>query len=122
MREDNKNCYKAQSYASSRALIEALQLDKNKVTTSFQSRLGRTPWIKPYTDVVLKELADKGVKKLAVFCPSFVADCLETLEENGIRNKEFFIEHGGKEFDLIPCVNADDYWVKALSALIRCRV
>ncbi|MBL9019975.1 MAG: ferrochelatase, partial [Myxococcales bacterium] len=74
------NCYRAQSYATARALAGRLGLAPETYTVCFQSRLGRTPWIQPYTDVVLDEMAARGVKKLAVFCPAFVADCLETLE------------------------------------------
>ena len=82
---ENAHCYRAQCFATSRALEAALQLSPQQVTTSFQSRLGRTPWIRPYTDEILVELAAKGVRRLAVLCPAFTTDCLETLEEIGIR-------------------------------------
>ncbi|HLU69813.1 MAG TPA: ferrochelatase, partial [Fibrobacteria bacterium] len=91
----NAFCYRAQCYATTRALTARLGLDPAQVSTSFQSRLGRTPWIKPYTDEVLVHLARAGVKRLAVFSPSFVADCLETLEEMSIRGLETFVEAGG---------------------------
>jgi ferrochelatase len=85
----------------------------------FQSRLGRTPWIKPYTDVVLDELARAGKKRLCVFCPAFVADCLETLEEIGLRAHEQFVAAGGESLTLVPSLNASPAWVDALVALLR---
>jgi ferrochelatase len=113
----NAFCYRAQSFATTRALVERLGVDPSKTSTSFQSRLGRTPWIKPYTDVVLEDLAKKGVKRLAVFSPSFVADCLETLEEMAIRSAESFKEAGGEDLILIPALNATAPWVRAAAAL-----
>jgi ferrochelatase len=86
---------------------------------SFQSRLGKTPWITPHTDVVLDELAKKGVKRLAVMCPAFVADCLETLEEIGIRAREQFKAAGGEELTLVPSLNASPAWVDAVAAIAR---
>jgi protoporphyrin/coproporphyrin ferrochelatase len=117
--EANKNCYKAQSYATARVLATKLNLNQNQWSVAFQSRLGITPWISPYTDIVLKELADKGMKRLAVFCPSFVADCLETLEEIQIRAKEDFIRFGGEDLVLIPSLNSNSGWVSALSLMLK---
>ena len=111
-------CYRAQCYATSRKLAEALKLPADKWSVSFQSRLGRTPWIQPYTDEVIKELPGKGVKKIAVMSPSFTADCLETLEELNIRAREDFLEAGGEEFQYIPCPNARDDWVQALAGMV----
>ncbi|KTD65861.1 ferrochelatase [Legionella shakespearei] len=110
----NQGCYKAQCYETSRQLADELQLHTGQYSTSFQSRLGKTPWIKPYTDEVLTELAAQGIKNLAICCPSFVADCLETLEEIGLRAKEQWIESGGKEFNLIPCLNDSPAWIEAI--------
>lgn len=115
----NRSCYRAQCYATSRALAAALALPADRVTTAFQSRLGRTPWIRPYTDLVLPELAARGVKRLAVLCPSFVADCLETLEEIGLRAREQWRELGGDAFHLVACPNEHPAWVAALAALVR---
>ena len=115
----NRHCYRAQCFASTRALATALGLDAARHSISFQSRLGRTPWIRPYTDDVLPELASRGVRRLAVLCPSFVADCLETLEEIGIRARDQWMEVGGEDFLLIPCLNAEPRWVKAVADLIR---
>ena len=87
-------------------------------TVCFQSRLGRTPWITPHTDVVIDELA-KTHKRLAVFCPAFVADCLETLEEIGIRAKEQWLAAGGEELVLVPSLNATPAWIDAVCALAQ---
>ena len=86
---------------------------------TFQCRLGRTPWIKPYTDLVLPELAGKGVKRLAVFCPAFVADCLETLEEIGIRGEGPVPGAGGEALTLVPSLNAHPSWVRGLTQMLR---
>jgi ferrochelatase len=115
----NAYCYRAQSFATTRALVSRLGLDPAHVSTAFQSRLGRTPWIKPYTDEVLETLAHAGVKRLSVFSPSFVADCLETLEELTIRAAETFIEAGGEALELVPALNANDAWVRAAAGIIR---
>jgi ferrochelatase len=110
-------CYRAQCFATARALAERLGV--TDYTVSFQSRLGRTPWIKPYTDVLLDELAKKGVKRLAVMCPAFVADCLETLEEIGLRARAQFKAAGGEELVLVPSLNATPAWIDAVCAIAR---
>lgn len=108
-------CYRHQVYATSSALQAALELPNERVTTSFQSRLGRLPWLTPYTDQVLKELPTRGVQKLLVACPAFVADNLETLEEIAIQGEETFIEAGGESLTMVPCLNADPAWVQVLA-------
>jgi ferrochelatase len=115
----NRSCYRAQCFATARALARALALPDDRYSVSFQSRLGRTPWIRPYTDERLAELAASGVRRLAVLCPAFVADCLETLEEIGIRGREQWREAGGEALHLVPCPNAHPHWVEALAARIR---
>lgn len=115
---ENRTCYRAQCYASARAIAQQLELPPDRFTVSFQSRLGRTPWIRPYTDETLAMLARKGVKRLAVLCPAFTADCLETLEEIGIRARETFLEHGGEDLQLVPSLNAHPAWVEAVVDLI----
>ncbi len=115
----NRYCYRAQCYATARGLAARLGLAADGHSVAFQSRLGRTPWIKPYTDVLLDELAKRGVKRLAVLCPAFVADCLETLEEIGIRAREQFRAAGGEELTLVPCVNATAPWADAVAAMAR---
>lgn len=112
----NAHCYRAQCFATSRALTARLGL--TSVSTSFQSRLGRTPWIKPYSDIVLKELAARGVKRLAVLSPSFVADCLETLEEIAMRGAEDFKAAGGEELLLVPSLNDHPRWIEALAHMV----
>lgn len=117
--DGNRNCYRAQCFATARALAATLGLASGAWSISFQSRLGRTPWIKPYTDEVIPELAKQGVRKLAVFCPAFVADCLETLEEIGIRARNDFLAAGGEALELITSLNAEPVWVEALEQLVR---
>jgi protoporphyrin/coproporphyrin ferrochelatase len=116
--EANFRCYRAHCFATSRLLTERLGLDPQKVTTSFQSRLGRTPWIQPFTDVVLDELPRAGVKRLLVACPSFVTDCLETLEEVGIRAAEQFKAAGGEALVLTPCLNDDPRWLDGMARML----
>jgi ferrochelatase len=115
----NRDCYRAQCFATARALAARLALQPGSWSVCFQSRLGRTPWIKPWTDVRLDELAREGKKRLVVFSPAFVADCLETLEEIGLRASEQFTAAGGERLALVPSLNASDAWVEALVALLR---
>lgn len=115
----NSSCYRAQCLRTSAALIRALNLNASNVSSAFQSRLGRTPWIKPYTDELLMTLAAKGVKRLAVACPSFVADCLETLEEIGLRAKTQWLNLGGEQLTLIPALNDHPSWIETLTRMVR---
>lgn len=115
----HKTCYRAQCLATVRAFIEQANIPTHKFSISFQSRLGRDPWLKPYTDCEFERLAQSGVKKMLVICPAFVSDCLETLEEIALRGKETFIEAGGKEFVLIPCLNEHPRWLDALETMIH---
>jgi ferrochelatase len=114
-------CYRAQCYATATALAGALAVPAGAWSVAFQSRLGRTPWIRPYTDERLPELAASGVKRLAVLCPAFVADCLETLEEIGIRAREQWRACGGDELLLVPSLNASPVFVATLAAIVRRR-
>jgi protoporphyrin/coproporphyrin ferrochelatase len=116
---DNRNCYRAQCFATARALAARLALADGSWSVSFQSRLGRTRWIHPYTDAVIRQLAAQGKKRLVVFCPAFTADCLETLEELGIRGKEQFIAEGGERLTLVPSLNATPAWADAVVGLAR---
>jgi ferrochelatase len=113
----NPNCYRAQSFATARALATRLALAADRYTICFQSRLGRTPWIEPYTDHVIDRLGRSGTKRLAVMCPAFVADCLETVEEIGIRARAQWKLAGGDELVLIPSLNATQPWVDAVCAI-----
>lgn len=116
---ENALCYRAQCFRTARALAAALKLSESRYSVSFQSRLGRTPWIQPFTDHVLPVLARQGVRKLMVLCPSFVADCLETLEEIAIRARADFQRMGGEDLYLVPSLNSHEAWVKAVNRLMR---
>lgn len=116
-----RRCYRAQCFVTTDALVAALGLDPARTSTTFQSRLGPRAWIEPYTDVELPKLAEQGIRRLAVFCPSFVADCLETLEEVGIRLREQWRELGGEDLWLAPCPNGDARFGRAVADWIRRR-
>lgn len=115
----NRTCYRAQCFASARAIAQEVGLDPQQVKVTFQSRLGRTPWISPYTDHVVREAAASGARKVLVVCPSFVADCLETLEEIAVRERESFIEAGGEDLRLVASLN--DTWAERAAALLKRR-
>jgi protoporphyrin/coproporphyrin ferrochelatase len=115
----NQHCYRAQCFETSRLLVKALGLKEGSYTTSFQSRLGSDPWIKPYSDVVIKELAEKGVKKVLTFSPAFVADCLETTIEIGVEYDELFKEAGGEEWQLVDSLNDSALWIDLLEELVK---
>lgn len=115
---NHTNCYRAQCFATSDLLIKSLSLNPTQVTTAFQSRLGKTPWIKPYTDEVLTKIAANGVKKLLVVCPSFVVDCLETLEEIDIRMRKQWLDLGGEQFTLVPSLNETESWVNSITTIL----
>ena len=118
----NQNCYRAQCFETARAIAARLQLHSDDYTVSFQSRLGRAEWIGPNTVDVFQDLAHRGVKRIAVACPSFVCDCLETLEEMAMRGRETFIEAGGESFQLIPSLNADAIWAETIAKWIAANV
>jgi ferrochelatase len=117
--EVNRNCYRAQCHATTEALAGLLGIPPERRILCFQSRLGRSPWIRPFTDEVVVDLARSGVKRAVILSPAFVADCLETIEELGLRAAESFREHGGDELRLVPCVNASDAWVEAVIEIAR---
>jgi protoporphyrin/coproporphyrin ferrochelatase len=112
-------CYRAQCYQTTKAFTEMAGIPREKHSLSFQSRLGKDPWLKPYTDFEFERLAKQGVKKLLVICPAFVSDCLETVEEIGMRGRESFVQAGGKEFDQIPCLNEHPLWIDALVKMVN---
>jgi protoporphyrin/coproporphyrin ferrochelatase len=115
----NKHCYSAQCYQTAFAIAAKMGLPKEKYTISFQSRLGRDPWLQPYTDKTLEEQLKAGNKKILVFSPAFVADCLETIIEIGHEYKEDFIEEGGEKLDLVESLNDNDKWVEAIYQMVR---
>jgi len=112
-------CYRQQAFATASAVAARLSLAPQGWQLSFQSRLGRVRWLTPYTDAVLDELPRAGVRTLAVVCPAFVADNLETLEEIDIRGRARFLAAGGESFTLIPCLNAEPTWVEAVAHWCR---
>ena len=116
---ERPGCYRFQCYQTSSNLVKQLGLDKSQYSISFQSRLGKTPWIKPYTDHTIASLAEKGIKNLNVACPSFMVDCLETLEEIGMAAREQWKALGGENFKLIPCLNSQDIWIDALKEIVN---
>jgi len=109
-------CYRAQCLATVRAFVRKTWVPSHSV--AFQSRLGKDPWLTPHTDDELRRLASIGVKRLCVICPAFVADCLETIEEIGMRGREIFLDAGGREYRLIPCLNDHPLWIEALQAMV----
>ncbi|NIJ45392.1 ferrochelatase [Wenyingzhuangia heitensis] len=108
-------CYRHQCYETTKQVVNKLGLQPGFYSTSFQSRLGKDPWLQPYTDTTINDRAQNGIKKLAVVTPAFVADCLETIEEIGMEAKEEFEENTGKVFKTIPCLNDRDDWVNVVS-------
>jgi protoporphyrin/coproporphyrin ferrochelatase len=112
-------CYRAQCFKTMAAFIAQAGIPANQCSISFQSRLGRDPWLKPYTDFELVELPKRGFKKLLVICPAFVSDCLETLEEIGLRGRDAFLSAGGEWFAQIPCLNGHPLWISALEKMVR---
>jgi ferrochelatase len=114
----NRFCYRAQCIQTAKGIASRLGLGPEQHEVSFQSRLTKN-WITPFTDLRLKALPGEGHKRVAVLCPAFVADCLETIEEIGIRGREDFEAAGGEELRLVPCVNADPAWVEGVAALVR---
>jgi protoporphyrin/coproporphyrin ferrochelatase len=111
-------CYRAQCFKTVAAFVQQAGVRQGKYSVSFQSRLGRDPWLKPYTDYELAQLPARGVKRLLVICPAFVSDCLETLEEIGIRGRETFMSAGGTQFAQIPCLNEHPLWLEALEKMV----
>ncbi len=111
--------YFCECHKTSRLIAEALSLNESECITTFQSRFGREPWLQPYTDETLKQLPEKGVKSVQVFCPGFAADCLETLEEIAQENRHYFMNNGGEFFQYIPALNAEEHHINALANIIR---
>jgi ferrochelatase len=115
--EENKFCYKATAYATTRLLAEKLNIPKEKYTVCFQSRLDEG-WVKPYSDQVVIECAKKGMKKILVFSPAFTADCLETIIEIGDEYQELFHQHGGEKVQLVESLNDHPLWIECLKDLV----
>ena len=112
-------CYRSQCFKTTAAFVQKADIPSDKYSISFQSRLGRTPWLSPYTDFELSRLAKSGIKKILIICPAFVSDCLETLEEISIRGRDTFVQAGGSELVRIPCLNEHPLWLCALEEMIN---
>ncbi|MCK5678952.1 MAG: ferrochelatase, partial [Flavobacteriaceae bacterium] len=115
----HQTCYRHQCLETTKSIVKSLGLKDGSYSNSFQSRLLKDPWLKPYTDFELKRLPKEGVRNLAVITPAFVADCLETLEEIAIEGKIQFLENGGYNFKHIPCLNDNNYWVSTVTKWIE---
>ena len=116
--EKNQFCYRAQCFETSRLLAKELNIPEEKYKVAFQSRLGKSLWIKPYAEELIRSLPDQGYKKVAVMVPSFVADCLETNIEVGIEYKELFEKSGGEEWIFIESLNESEMWIEALKEMV----
>lgn len=116
---DRGDPYHCECHKTARLLAEALEISATEWQLAFQSRFGRAQWLQPYTGDVLRKLGREGLGRVDVVCPGFPADCLETLEELGIEGREIFIGAGGRDYRLIPCLNASDAWIDGLSAIAR---
>lgn len=114
----NQYCYRAQCFLTTRLVSKKLGIPEDKCMTTFQSRLGKDPWIKPYTDDVLVDLAKEGKKKVLAFSPAFVSDCLETTVEVGETFKEEFLEAGGEKWDLVESLNVHPKWVECVKDIV----
>jgi ferrochelatase len=112
-------CYRHQCVVTTELTVNQLGIQRDKAELTFQSRLGRDPWLQPYTAKRLAELPKEGVKRLLVACPAFVSDCLETLEEMAEEGKHIFMEAGGESFTMIPCLNTHPLWIEAVTKWIR---
>ena len=111
--------YHCHCIKTARLIKEELKWPQNKVLVTFQSRFGPEPWLQPYTDETIIELAKQGSKNIALIAPGFISDCLETLEELNVEAKELFLENGGKTFQYIPCLNDNEYSIKFLNEIVK---
>lgn len=118
----NGDPYHCFCHQTTRLVREKLGFDESQVMTTFQSRFGREPWLQPYTDKTLEQLPEDGVKHVAVICPGFSSDCLETIEEINMEARESFIESGGEQFHYIPCLNDDPVHIDALVSILEKRL
>jgi|TARA_B100002052_G_scaffold177829_1_gene161887 ferrochelatase len=115
---DNHHCYKAACYETTKLLLNKLDINPDKTITAFQSRLSSN-WVKPFSDKVIEDFAENGVKNILVVSPSFTGDCLETIFEIGVEYEELFIEKGGQKLDYVPSLNSNDNWVKCIEDMVR---
>mgnify|MGYP000083940165 CR=1 FL=1 len=116
--ENNKHCYRAACYYTTRELVKRLSIPEGKYTSAFQSRLD-DKWLKPYSDKIVEQLAKEGKKKILVFSPAFVSDCLETIYEIGIEYEEIFKQYGGEKLQLVESLNEEAKWIEALRRMAQ---
>lgn len=117
-RVPSRFCYRRQCYITSEALVRELNLSRSQFAVGFQSRLS-SGWIQPFSDEIYKSLPQKGIRRLLVTCPSFTVDCLETLEEIGLRARSEFINLGGEDLRLVPSLNSDEDWVSGIGSMLK---
>jgi ferrochelatase len=118
LNEVNKFCYSAQSYDTARLIAAKMNLPREKYTVCFQSRLGSDPWVQPYTSEIIAQMAKEGKKRLLVFCPAFVADCLETVYEVTTEYGDEFKALGGEHVQLVESLNDSPKWIDALEKMV----
>jgi ferrochelatase len=118
LEEKNAHCYRAQCFETARGIAKQLNIPFEQYTVCFQSRLGKTPWIKPYSDKVIESLAKKGKKRLLAFSPAFVSDCLETIFEIGTEYDLLFKKHGGEKIQMVESLNDHPAWIEAMAGLV----
>lgn len=116
----NQNCYSAQCYDTAKHIAKALKIENYSIC--FQSRLGKDPWLEPFTSDIIEKLAKEGKKRVLVFCPSFVCDCLETIHEIGVEYAEEFLHAGGERLDFVRGLNDHPKWVEALEKILKTEV
>ena len=116
--KDNQYCYRAACYHTTRELVKKINIPEGKYSICFQSRFGKDPWIQPYAEDVIREQGKKGARKLLVYSPAFVADCIETIYEIGVEYKEIFLEEGGQTLHLVESLNSHPKWIEALKAIV----
>ena len=119
MLNNNLSCNRRACGDRAAAFVQKANIPEDKYTVTFQSRLGRDPWLKPYTDSEIERLGREGVPRLKVICPAFVSDCLETLEEIDIRGRESFQESGGGDCRLVPFLNTHPAWINTLKNMVN---
>jgi ferrochelatase len=118
LNDNNRGCYSAQCYATARAIAAGLELKKEQHSICFQSRLGKDPWIEPYTSDAITAQLKQGTKRILVFCPAFVCDCIETIDEIGVEYAKEFTDGGGEALDLVEGLNDDPAWIEALQHMV----
>jgi ferrochelatase len=115
---DNGDPYQAQCEETTRLVAQVLALEEPQFMTAYQSRFGREEWLRPYLDETLKSFPGEGIKSVQIICPGFAADCLETLDEIALENRDYFLQAGGERYEYIPCLNSDEEHIETLATVI----